>query len=138
MNNEIREDLYKEKYNEYVNNFIKNIIMDNPIILKEYPILEVEYNVDGTKKDIYSLKEEYIFLSSKYNNVIVKDFVNDYGYVIYSNISDDIIKSSLYLNGICCINYYNYKKIINYLDINNTKYIYLEKTKIIFKYEYIC
>ena len=35
MNNEIREDLYKEKYNEYVNNFIKNIIMDNPIILKE-------------------------------------------------------------------------------------------------------
>ena len=58
MNNEIREDLYKEKYNEYVNNFIKNIIMDNPIILKEYPILEVEYNVDGTKKDIYSLASE--------------------------------------------------------------------------------
>lgn len=90
------------------------------------------------KKDIYSLKEEYIFLSSKYNNVIVKDFVNDYDYVIYSNISDDIIKSSLYLNGICCINYYNYKKIINYLDINDIKYIYLEKTKIIFKYDYIC
>ena len=41
MNNEIREDLYKEKYNEYINNFIKNIVMDNPIILKEYPILEV-------------------------------------------------------------------------------------------------
>lgn len=58
MNNEIREDLYKEKYNEYVNNFIKNVIMDNPIILKEYPILEVEYNVDGTKKDIYSLASE--------------------------------------------------------------------------------
>ena len=58
MNNEIREDLYKEKYNEYVNNFIKNIVMDNPIILKEYPILEVEYNVDGTKKDIYSLASE--------------------------------------------------------------------------------
>lgn len=53
MNNEIREDLYKEKYNEYVNNFIKNIIMDNPIILKEYPILEVEYNVDGTKRYIF-------------------------------------------------------------------------------------
>ena len=71
-------------------------------------------------------------------DLIVKDFVNDYGYVIYSNISDDIIKSSLYLNGICCINYYNYKKIINYLDISNIKYIYLEKNKIIFKYEYIC
>lgn len=48
-------------------------------------------------------------------------------YVIYSNISDDIIKSSLYLNGICCINYYNYKKIINYLDISNIKYIYIQK-----------
>ena len=58
MNSEIIEDLYKEKYNEYINNFIKNIIMDNPIILKEYPILEVEYNVDGTKKDIYSLASE--------------------------------------------------------------------------------
>ena len=44
-------------------------------------------------------------------DVIVKDFVNNYGYVIYSNISDDIIKSSLYLKGICCINYYNYKKL---------------------------
>ena len=86
------------------------------------------------KKDIYSLKEEYEFLSNKYNNVIVKDFINDYGYVIYSNISDDIINASLYLKGICCINYYNYKKLLNYLDINNIKYIYLEKTKIIFKY----
>ena len=86
------------------------------------------------KKDIYSLKEEYEFLSNKYNNVIVKDFVNNYGYVIYSNISDDIINTSLYLKGICCINYYNYKKLLNYLDINNIKYIYLEKIKIIFKY----
>ena len=40
MNNEIREDLYKEKYNEYVNNFIKNIIMDNPIILKNIQYLK--------------------------------------------------------------------------------------------------
>lgn len=51
-------------------------------------------------------------------DVIVKYFKISYSYVIYSNISDDIIKSSLYLNGICCI-----------------KYIYLEKTKIIFKFD---
>ena len=118
------------------NGIIKKInYLRNKDFKKYYPS-KISYR-GYLKKDIYSLKEEYIFLSSKYNNVIVKDFVNDYGYVIYSNISDDIIKSSLYLNGICCINYYNYKKIINYLDINNIKYIYLEKTKIIFKYEYI-
>lgn len=29
---------------------------------------------------------------------------------------------------------YNYKKVLNYLDINNIKYIYLEKNKINFKY----
>ena len=57
---------------------------------------------------------------------------------MYSNISDDIIKSSLFIFGTCTLNIYNYKKIINYLDINNIKYIYLEKTKIIFKYDYIC
>ena len=58
MNKEIKEDLYNEKYNEYVNEFIDNIILDNPLILKEYPILEIEYNIDGTKKDIYSLASE--------------------------------------------------------------------------------
>ena len=54
---------------------------------------------------------------------------------MYSNISDDIIKSALFIFGTCTLNIYNYKKIINYLDINNTKYIYLEKTKIIFKFD---
>ena len=58
MNKEIKDDLYNEKYNEYVNEFIDNIILDNPLILKEYPILEIEYNIDGTKKDIYSLASE--------------------------------------------------------------------------------
>ena len=57
---------------------------------------------------------------------------------MYSNISDNIIKSSLFIFGTCTLNIYNYKKILNYLGINNIKYIYLEKTKIIFKYEYIC
>ena len=100
---------------------------------KKYYLGKISYR-GYLKKDIYSLYDEYKFLSNKYNNVIVKDFINNYGYVIYSNISDDIINASLYLKGICCINYYNYKKLLNYLDINNIKYIYLEKTKIVFKY----
>lgn len=69
------------------------------------------------------------------DDVIVKNFVNDYGYVIYSNISDDIIKSAMFISGICTLNIYNYKKIINYLNISNIKYIYLEKIKIIFKFD---
>ena len=57
-------------------------------------------------------------------DVIVKYFINDYGYVKYSNINDDIIKSSLFISSTCTLNIYNYKKIINYLDINNIKYIF--------------
>ena len=80
MNNEIREDLYKEKYTEYVNNFIRNIIMDNPIILKEYPILEVEYDVDGTKKDIYSLASE-----RDIKKMQIKSDINELDYKLSQN-----------------------------------------------------
>lgn len=68
-------------------------------------------------------------------DVIVKYFKISYSYVIYSNISDDIIKSAMFISGIRTLNIYNYKKVLNYLDINNIKYIYLEKTKIIFKFD---
>lgn len=54
---------------------------------------------------------------------------------MYSNINDDIIKSLLFISGTCTLNIYNYKKIINYLDISSIKYIYLEKIKIIFKFD---
>ena len=80
MNNEIREELYKEKYNEYVYNFIRNIIMDNPIILKEYPILEVEYDVDGTKKDIYSLASE-----RDIKKMQIKSDINELDYKLSQN-----------------------------------------------------
>lgn len=90
MNNEIREDLYKEKYNEYVNNFIRNIIMDNPIILKEYPILEVEYDVDGTKKDIYSLASE-----RDIKKMQIKSDINELDYKLSQN---KITKKEYYEN----------------------------------------
>ena len=82
------------------------------------------------RKDIYSLKNEYEFLNNKYLNVIVKDFVNGFGYIILSNLSDDLIKSALFINGIYTVNIYNYKKILKYLENNNLKYIYLEKKKL--------
>lgn len=46
-------------------------------------------------------------------DVIVKYFKISYSYVIYSNISDDIIKSAMFISGICTLNIYNYKKVLN-------------------------
>ena len=43
------------------------------------------------------------------------------------NIADNIIKSAMFISGICTLNIYNYKKVLNYLDINNFKYIYIQK-----------
>ena len=56
MNNEIKEDLFNDKYNEYINKYIKENITSK--MIQENPILEIEYNLDGTKKDIYSLASE--------------------------------------------------------------------------------
>lgn len=58
MNTDIKQDLFNEKYDEYVNNFIIKIVKDNPIILKKYEILQIEFDVDGKKKDIYKLASE--------------------------------------------------------------------------------
>lgn len=56
MNNEIKEDLFNEKYNEYINKYISENI--NSKMIQNNPILEIEYNIDGSKKDIYSLASE--------------------------------------------------------------------------------
>lgn len=56
MNNEIKEDLFNEKYNEYINKYISENI--NSEMIQNNPILEIEYNIDGSKKDIYSLASE--------------------------------------------------------------------------------
>ena len=58
MNNDIRKDIFEEKYNEYINKYLLEFIKNNPSIIKEYDLLEIEYNIDGTKKDIYSLASE--------------------------------------------------------------------------------
>ena len=58
MNYEIRKDIFNEKYNNYINNFFDIYIKDNIEFIKKYPILEIEYEIDGSKKDIYSLASE--------------------------------------------------------------------------------
>lgn len=58
MNNDIKQDLIDEKISEKISEYVNNIVLYCPSLIKEYPILEIEYNVDGTKKDIYSLASE--------------------------------------------------------------------------------
>lgn len=58
MNNDIKQDLIDEKISEKISEYVNNIVLHCPSLIKEYPILEIEYNIDGTKKDIYSLASE--------------------------------------------------------------------------------
>ena len=58
MNKDIINDLYNEKLNEYINKHIDKLVKEDVNILKKYEVLEIEYNIDGSKKDIYSLASE--------------------------------------------------------------------------------
>lgn len=58
MNNDILNDIYNEEYNDFINNFIKNKLLEEPSLIEEYKILEIEYDIDGKKKDIYKLASE--------------------------------------------------------------------------------
>ena len=58
MNKDIKEDLFNEKYNLYINNYIDNYLKEHLDLIKDIEILQIEYNFDGEKKDIYSLAAE--------------------------------------------------------------------------------
>lgn len=58
MNNEIKNDIFNNKYLKEVNNIVNKIIKENPKLVSEYKILEIEFNIDGTKKDICNLASE--------------------------------------------------------------------------------
>lgn len=58
MNEKILNDIKENKENDIQNEMVTNLIKENPSILKDYPILEIEYNIDGTKKSLYSLASE--------------------------------------------------------------------------------
>ena len=58
MNNDIKEDLFNQEFEDYLNNFIENLIDNHPELLKKYEILQIEFDIDGKKKDIYKLASE--------------------------------------------------------------------------------
>lgn len=58
MNKDIIEDLFEEKYIEFINDFVRKTIIKDKDLLKKYEILEIEFDIDGNKKDIYKLASE--------------------------------------------------------------------------------
>ena len=58
MDKDILQDIENNLVEEFENSKVSELIKENPDILKDYPVLEVEYNSDGTKKSLYSLASE--------------------------------------------------------------------------------
>lgn len=58
MNEKIKEDLYEDKLLECINIKLSESVKKNPKLITDNPILEIEYDIDGNKKDIYSLASE--------------------------------------------------------------------------------
>ena len=56
--NDINEDILFNQKEQLINVKADELIRNNPKILLDNKILEIEYNVDGTKKDLYSLSSE--------------------------------------------------------------------------------
>ena len=62
-------------------NKIEKIIKENPKLIIENKILEVEFNLDGTKKDIYSLASEKDIKETQ-----IKSDLNEIDYKYYHKI----------------------------------------------------
>lgn len=58
MNKDINEDILNNQKNLFIDKKIEDLVRENPKLILENKILEIEFNPDGTKKDIYSLASE--------------------------------------------------------------------------------
>ena len=56
--NDITTDIIKTKKEEIIDKKVEELVKANPNLVIDNSILELEYNVDGSKKDIYSLSSE--------------------------------------------------------------------------------
>lgn len=57
-NIDIQNYIIEEKFNDYVNEYVNEYLIKNNLVIKDNEILQIEYDVDGTKKDIYKLSSE--------------------------------------------------------------------------------
>ena len=58
MNKEIETDILQNQRNEFIDSKLRDLVKENPNLIKDNSILEIEFNTDGSKKDIYSLASE--------------------------------------------------------------------------------
>lgn len=58
MNKEIETDILQNQRNEFIDSKLRDLVKENPNLIKDNSILEIEFNPDGSKKDIYSLASE--------------------------------------------------------------------------------
>lgn len=58
MNKEIETDILQNQRNEFIDSKLRDLVKENPNLIKDNNILEIEFNPDGSKKDIYSLASE--------------------------------------------------------------------------------
>ena len=81
MQKEIENDIFESQKEELIDKQIEELIKKNPKLIEENKILEVEYNIDGTKKDIYSLASERDIRETQ-----LKSNLNEIEYKYYQKI----------------------------------------------------
>lgn len=84
MQREINEDIVLNEKEEFIDEKIEELIKNNPKIISENKILEVEYNIDGTKKDIYSLASEKDIKQTQ-----IKSDMNEIEYKFYQKLIEE-------------------------------------------------
>ena len=79
-------------------------------------------------KEYSNIVDDYDFLCSKYENVILKYYDNiQRKIIIKSNVNISLINDVLSDS----IDIFNYNSIIKYFESNNIPYVYLEKNKVV-------
>ena len=55
---DILKEIEEENIDQDTNKKVDDIVRENPALIDKYPILEIEYNRDGSKKKFYNLANE--------------------------------------------------------------------------------
>lgn len=84
MKDKIGEDILLNQKEDYIDKKIIELVKNNPYLIKENKILEIEFNVDGTKKDIYSLASERDIRETQ-----IKSDINEIEYKFYQKLIDE-------------------------------------------------
>ena len=101
-NKDIKNDILEEKMNDYVNEYISDYLIKNNSLIKDNEILQIEYDVDGVKKDIYKLSSERdikdMQIKSDKNELDYKFSQNKITSIEYKKLLDELNEKSINQN----------------------------------------